>query len=136
MDTIENQLAAALTLVAEGSAAVTEAREHASKLAADNMELTDKVAKLVIELETAAIEKDALLSKIASLEALTVSASEEAAKIAASVGVAPVESSPADAPVAKTEDDIRAEFLSMPHGINRTRFYQAHRAILNPANRR
>ena len=119
MDTIENQLAAALTLVAEGSAAVTEAREHASKLASDNMELTDKVAKLVIELETAAIEKDALASQVLALEATKTTASIEAAKIAASVGVEPIESSPS---VPAEKADILATYLALT-GAERSTFY-------------
>ena len=119
MDTIENQLAAALTLVADGSAAVTEAREHASKLAADNMELTDKVAKLVIELETAAIEKDALASQVLALEATKTTASIEAAKIAASVGVEPIESSPS---VPAEKADILATYLALT-GAERSAFY-------------
>jgi hypothetical protein len=119
MDTIENQLAAALTLVADGSAAVTEAREHASKLASDNMELTDKVAKLVIELETAAIEKDALASQVLALEATKTTASIEAAKIAASVGVEPIESSPS---VPAEKADILATYLALT-GAERSTFY-------------
>jgi hypothetical protein len=119
MDTIENQLAAALTLVADGSAAVTEAREHASKLAADNMELTAQVAKLVAELETAAIEKDALASQVLALEATKTTASIEAAKIAASVGVEPIESSPS---VPAEKADILATYLALT-GAERSTFY-------------
>jgi hypothetical protein len=119
MDTIENQLAAALTLVADGSAAVTEAREHASKLAADNMELTAQVAKLVAELETSAIEKDALASQVLALEATKTTASIEAAKIAASVGVEPIESSPS---VPAEKADILATYLALT-GAERSAFY-------------
>jgi hypothetical protein len=119
MDTIENQLAAALTLVADGSAAVTEAREHASKLAADNMELTAQVAKLVAELETAVIEKDALASQVLALEATKTTASIEAAKIAASVGVEPIESSPS---VPAEKADILATYLALT-GAERSAFY-------------
>ena len=119
MDTIENQLAAALTLVADGSAAVTEAREHASKLAADNMELTAQVSKLVAELETAVIEKDALASQVLALEATKTTASIEAAKIAASVGVEPIESSPS---VPAEKADILATYLALT-GAERSTFY-------------
>ena len=136
MDTIEAQLAAALEAASAKDTEVTEARAAVEKVAAENLEFAAKVTALEASVAALSAEKAELLAKVASLEASAVSATEEAAKIAASVGVAPVESNPADAPVAKTDDDIKAEFLAMPHGIERTRFYQAHRAILNPAKRR
>ena len=136
MDTIEAQLAAALEVASAKDVEVTEARAAVEKVAAENIELAAKVTALEESLVALNAEKADLLAQIAALTASAVSASEEAAKIAASVGVAPVESNPADAPVAKSDDDIKAEFLAMPHGIDRTKFYQAHRAILNPARRR
>jgi len=132
MDTIENQLAAALTLVADGSAAVTEAREHASKLAADNMELTAQVAKLVAELETAVIEKDALASQVLALEATKTTASIEAAKIAASVGVEPIESSPS---VPAEKADILATYLAL-NGAERSTFFAANSDAIKTALRK
>ena len=136
MDTIENKLSAALEAITAKDGEVAEARASFEKVATENLELTEKVAALTKQVAALESEKAALISKAEALAASAVTASEEAAKIAASVGVTPVESSPADAPVAKTDDDIRAEFLAMPHGIERTRFYQANRAVLNPARRR
>jgi chromosome segregation ATPase len=136
MDTIEAQLAAALEAASAKDTEVTEARAAVEKVASENLELAAKVTALEASVAALSSEKADLLAKVSALESSAVSATEEAAKIAASVGVAPVESNPADAPVAKTDDDIKAEFLAMPHGIERTRFYQAHRATLNPARRR
>ena len=119
MDTIESQLANALSQVAEGSALVTEAREHASSLAAVNMELTEKVTKLAAELETIAIEKEALAAQVVALEATKATVSIEAAKIAASVGVEPIESSPS---VPADKADILATYLALT-GSERSTFY-------------
>lgn len=71
-----------------------------------------------------------LTAKVAALEGSAITASAEAAKIAASVGVEPVEQSPADKPVAKTADDLKAEFLAMPFGKERTAFFNKHRAAI------
>lgn len=83
---------------------------------------------------TAALEAaDKLVSdlslKVAALEGNAITASAEAAKIAASVGVEPVEQTPADAAV-PTSEDIKAQFLAMPFGKERTAFFNKHRSVI------
>ena len=129
MDTIEGQLANALAGIAAKEVEVTEARVVAEKAVAEKIELDGKVAELSASVASLSAEKADLLAKIAALETAQVSASEEAAKIAASVGVAPVESAPA-APVAATEEDIRAKFLAMPFGVERTAFFNANKKAI------
>lgn len=129
MDTIETKLAAALEGIVAKDAEITEARASIEKVAAENMELTTKVAELTTALDGVLADKAALVEKVSALESSAVSASEEAAKIAASVGVAPVESAPA-APVAATTEDIRATFLAMPFGVERTAFFNANKKAI------
>ena len=129
MDTIEGQLTTALAGIAAKEVEVTEARAVAEKAVAEKIELDGKVAELSASVATLSAEKADLLAKNAALESASVTASEEAAKIAASVGVAPVESAPS-APVAKTDEDIRAEFLAMPYGVARTAFFNKNRKAI------
>jgi hypothetical protein len=129
MDTIEGQLANALSGIAAKEVEVTEARAVAEKAVAEKLELDGKVAELTASVATLSAEKAELVAKVAALEAASVSASEEAAKIAASVGVEPVESAPAVAPVA-TADDIRAQFLAMPFGVERTAFFNKNKKAI------
>jgi len=89
-----------------------------------------RLAELTAALEGADKLVAELSQKVAALESSAITASAEAAKIAASVGVEPVEQSPADAPVAKTDDDIRAEFLAMPFGKERTAFFNKNRKAI------
>lgn len=132
MDTIENKLATALSQVAESSALVTEARDHASKLASDNMELSNLVATLQAEIATAAIEKDALAYQVLALEVTKSSVSIEAAKIAASVGVEPIESSPS---VPADNADIVATYLALS-GAERSTFYAKNSDAIKTALRK
>ena len=129
MDTIEGQLTTALAGIAAKEVEVTEARAVAEKAVAEKLELDGKVAELSASIVTLSAEKADLLAKVEALESSAVSASEEAAKIAASVGVVPVESAPA-APVAATDDDLRAAFLAMPFGVERTAFFNKNKKAI------
>lgn len=86
-----------------------------------------RINELSAALEAADKLVSDLSQKVAALEGSAITASAEAAKIAASVGVEPVEQTPADKPTVKTADDIRAEFLAMPFGKERTAFFNKHR---------
>lgn len=132
MDTIEKQLAFANDAVAEHINLLNEAREHSSSLASVNMELTEKVGKLTAELETIAIEKEALAAQVVALEATKATVSIEAAKIAASVGVEPIESSPS-APAEKA--DILATYLAL-NGAERSTFFAANSDAIKTALRK
>lgn len=131
------------SLKAEASALVTERDDlratvekltvgAAAEAEALKVEAAAKDAR-INELSAALEAADKLVSdlsqKVAALEGNAITASAEAAKIAASVGVEPVEQTPADKPVA-TADDIKAQFLAMPFGKERTAFFNKHRSVI------
>ena len=132
MDTIETKLAAALEGIVAKDAEITEARASIEKVAAENMELTTKVAELTTALNGVLADKTALLEKVAALESSAVSASEEAAKIAASVGVAPVESAPAGDETPKLS--VLEQYLALS-GVERANFFAANKAAIYSAMR-
>lgn len=118
-----DDLRAAVEKLTVGSAAEAEALkvEAAAKDA--------RINELTAALEAADKLVSDLSQKVAALEGNAISASAEAAKIAASVGVEPVEQTPADKP-AVTADDIKAQFLAMPFGKERTAFFNKHRSVI------
>lgn len=132
MDTIESKLAAALEGIVAKDAEITEARASIEKVAAENMELTTKVAELTTALDGVLADKTALAAKVAALESSAVSASEEAAKIAASVGVSPVESAPAGDEVPKLT--VLEQYLALS-GVERAAFFAANKNAIYSAMR-
>lgn len=131
MDTIEARLTAALAEASAKDAEVAEARAAVEKVAAENIELTAKVAELTSALDALNAEKAEAVAAVEAAVEASVSASEEAAKIAASVGVAPVESAPDAAPKAS----ILEQYLAL-EGSERTAFFSANSAALRAALRK
>jgi len=133
---IEDQLASALAEKAElqtsfetlASSNVAKVTELETQLAEATKQLGNFEAQ-VVALEA---EKTTLKASLAEALANQVSASQEAAKIVASLGTSPVASSPADdaADAAQDAETIKATFLKMKPGAERTAFFNAHKRIL------
>ena len=132
MDTIEAQLAAALEGVAAKDVEIAEARAGFEKVAAENVELTAKVAELSAALDAIKAEKAAAESAVAAAAEAAVTVSEEAAKIAASVGVAPVETAPE---ATEAKGSILEQYLALD-GEARTKFFAANAVAIRAALRR
>lgn len=133
MDTIENKLATALEALTAKDAEVTEARSSFEKVAAENLDLTAKVAELTEKVAALEAAKVAAVEQAVAIVESQVSASEEAAKIAASVGVAPVETNPAADAAPKA--DILEQYMSLT-GLERSAFFAANRAAIMGALRK
>lgn len=139
--TIEEQLAKS---VADAAALVSERDDLrktiekmnetiSAELDSAKVELASKdsrIAELSAELEKLKAEASGLNEKVAEQERNAITASAEAAKIVASVGVAAVEQSPADEAKPTSAEDIRAKFLSMPAGLERTAFFNKHQKVI------
>lgn len=132
---IEDQLASALAEKAElqtsfetlASSNVAKVTELEGKLAESTKQIEDLQAKLT------ALESDKTALKASLEEALSnqVSASKEAAKIVASLGTTPVAASPADDAVESQDAaTIKATFLKMKPGAEKTAFFNAHKRTL------
>ena len=80
MDTIENKLATALEALTAKDAEVTEARSSFEKVAAENLDLTAKVAELTEKVAALEAAKVAAVEQAVAIVESQVSASEEAAK--------------------------------------------------------
>lgn len=139
--TIEEQLAETITQVAAVSAERDDLRATIEKLTvtassdldAAKVELAAKdnrIAELSKLLDEANASVNDLVVKLSDQEKKQITASAEAAKIVASVGVPAVEQTPADDAKPTSADDIRAKFLSMPAGLERTAFFNKHQQVI------
>lgn len=132
MDTIEAQLAAAVEGIAAKDVEIAEARAGFEKVAAENVELTAKVAELTAALDAIKAEKAAAEAAVAEAAAAAMTASEEAAKIVASVGVAPIESAPEST---EPKGSILEQYLALS-GADRTKFFAEHGVAIRAALRK
>jgi len=132
---IEEQLASALAEKAElqtsfeslASSNVAKVTELEGSLA----ESAKEIAELKSRVSALDCDKTALKASLEEALANQVSASKEAAKIVASLGTSPVAASPADdAAEALDAATIKATFLKMKPGAEKTAFFNAHKRTL------
>ncbi|MEY3583929.1 MAG: hypothetical protein RJA48_1012 [Verrucomicrobiota bacterium] len=107
------------------------AADELTAVKADVVTKEARISELSAALEASASEVTTLKALIADMEASKVTASKQAADIVASTGVEPakMEQPSAQAP-AKTVEEIRAEYASMPPSASRIAFLNANRSAI------